>query len=38
MDMRSVVIMFAGIVMGVAAIATIAGCAPTTTQRYECPA
>ena len=36
--MRSLAMMFAGFVIGVAAIATIAGCTPTTTQAYACPA
>jgi len=42
--MRSVAMMFAGLMMGVVAIATMAGCstAPTTqlptTQAYACPA
>jgi hypothetical protein len=30
--------MFAGLIMGVAAIATMVGCTPTTTERYACPA
>jgi hypothetical protein len=38
MDMRSVAVMFAGLVMGVAAIATTAGCTPPTAQTYACPA
>jgi hypothetical protein len=38
MDMRSLAMMFAGLMMGIAAIATTAGCAPTPTQAYACPA
>ena len=40
MDRRSVVMMFAGLMIGVAAIATMAGCTPTASagQRYACPA
>ena len=40
MDMRSVAVVFTGLVMGVAAIATMAGCTPTTSagQAYACPA
>ena len=37
MDMRSVAMMFAGLMMGVAAIATMAGCTPTTAQVQACP-
>jgi hypothetical protein len=33
MDMRSLAMMFAGLVIGVAAIATMAGCAPTTPRK-----
>ena len=36
--MHSVAVMLAGLMMGVAAIATMAGCAPSTTQSYACPA
>lgn len=38
MEMRSAAMMFAGLIMGVAEIAVMAGCTPTTTQRYACPA
>ena len=38
MDMRSAAMMFAGFIMGVAGIAVMARCTPTTTQRYACPA
>ena len=40
MDMRFLVTMFAGLMIGVAAIATMTGCAPATSagQRYACPA
>jgi hypothetical protein len=40
MDMRSLAMMFAGLMMAVAAIATIAGCTPTRSagQAYACPA
>ena len=38
MDIRSVAMLFAGLIAGVAAIATIPGCTPDTTQRYACPA
>ncbi|MGA8610308.1 MAG: hypothetical protein WB760_01060 [Xanthobacteraceae bacterium] len=40
MDRRSLVMMFAGLMMGVAAIATMPGCTPTASagQRYACPA
>jgi ABC-type uncharacterized transport system auxiliary subunit len=40
MDMRSLAMMFAGLMMGVAAIAMMAGCTPTTSagQAYACPA
>ena len=38
MDMRSVAMMFVGLAMGVAAIATMAGCALPTAQAYACPA
>ncbi len=38
MDVRSLAMMFAGLMMGVAAIATMAGCTPTPPQRYACPA
>jgi hypothetical protein len=37
MDGRFVATMFAGLVLGVAAIATMAGCAPTTAQAQACP-
>jgi hypothetical protein len=37
MDMRSLAMMVAGLMMGVAAIATVAGCLPTA-QAYACPA
>jgi hypothetical protein len=37
-DIRSVAMLFAGLIAGVAAIATMAGCTPNTTQRYACPA
>ena len=37
MDMRYVALMFASLVMGVAAIAPMAGCAPSTAQKYACP-
>jgi hypothetical protein len=37
-DLRSVAIMFAGLMIGVAAIAPMAGCKPSTTQEYACPA
>ena len=39
-DMRSLVMMFAGLVIGVAAIATVAGCTPTASagQPYACAA
>jgi hypothetical protein len=36
MDMRSAAMMFAGLIMGVPGIAVMAGCTPTTTQRYAC--
>ena len=36
--MRSVTMMFAGLMMGVAAIAAMAGCTPTTAQAQACPA
>ena len=38
--MRSFVMMFAGLIIGVAAIAPMAGCAPTTSagHPYACPA
>jgi hypothetical protein len=35
--MRTVAMMFAGLVIGVAAVATMAGCKQTTTQTYACP-
>jgi hypothetical protein len=35
MDMRSLAMTFASLLMGVAAIA---GCAPSTAQKYACPA
>ncbi|MGC1887032.1 MAG: hypothetical protein WA709_13200 [Stellaceae bacterium] len=40
MDMPSLATMFAGLMMGVAAIATMAGCTPATSagQAYACPA
>jgi hypothetical protein len=38
MDIRSVPMLFACLIAGVAAIATKAGCTPNTTQRYACPA
>jgi len=38
MDVRSFAMMFAGLMMGVAAIAPMAGCAPSTAQQYACPA
>jgi hypothetical protein len=40
MDMRSLVMMFAGLMMAVAAIATMAGCTATRSagQAYACPA
>jgi hypothetical protein len=38
MDIRRIAILFAGLITSVAAIATMAGCTPTTTQRYACPA
>ena len=40
MDMRSLAMMFAGLVTGVAAIAAMAGCTPATSagQPYACPA
>jgi hypothetical protein len=40
MDMRSLAVTFAGLMMGVAAIATMAGYTPTTSagQAYACPA
>ena len=37
MDMRSIAMMFAGLIMGVAAIATMAGCTPNTAQVQACP-
>jgi hypothetical protein len=38
MDVRSVALMFAGLVMGVVAVVTMAGCTPSTAQAYACPA
>lgn len=40
MDMRSLAIMFAGLMMGVAAIVAMPGCTSTTSagQSYACPA
>jgi hypothetical protein len=38
MDMRSLAMMFAGLVIGAAAIAPMAGCTPTKPQAYACPA
>ena len=38
MDRRSVVTVFAGLAMGLAAIAATAGCALPTAQAYACPA
>ena len=38
MHMRPAAMMFAGLIMGVAAIATTSRCTPDTTQRYACPA
>jgi hypothetical protein len=38
MHMRSLAMTCAGLVMGVAAIAAMAGCAPTRPQAYACPA
>ena len=38
MDLRYVALMFAGLMMGVAPIASMVGCTPTTTQQYACPA
>jgi hypothetical protein len=38
MDMRSLAMLFAGLILGLPAIATIAGCTPNTTQRHACPA
>ena len=38
MAVRSIALIFAGLMMGVAAIVTMAGCAPSTTQEYACPA
>ena len=38
MDVRSLAMMFAGLMMGVAAIAPMAGCTPSTAQQYACPA
>ena len=38
MDRRSVAMMVGGLMMGVTAIATMAGCMPTTDQEYACPA
>jgi hypothetical protein len=37
-DMRSVAMMFAGLMMGVSGFATMAGCSPTTAQAQACPA
>jgi hypothetical protein len=38
MAVRSVALMFAALMMGVAAIVTMAACTPSTTQEYACPA
>ena len=38
MDVRSVALMFAGLMMGVTAIAPIAGCTQGRVQEYACPA
>jgi len=38
MAVRSIALIFAGLMMGVAAIVTMAGCTPSTTQEYACPA
>jgi hypothetical protein len=38
MDVRSGTLIFAGLMMGVAAIAPMAGCTPSTAQQYACPA
>jgi hypothetical protein len=38
MDVRSVALMFAGLVMSVVGIVTMAGCAPSRAQKYACPA
>jgi hypothetical protein len=38
MDMGPVAMMFAGLLMGVAAIAAMAGCTLPTAQAYACPA
>ena len=40
MDMRSLAMMFAGLIMGVAAVATMTGCTPNASagQPYACPA
>lgn len=40
MDMRSLAVMLAGLLIGAAATATMAGCAPTTSagQQYACQA
>jgi hypothetical protein len=37
-DMRSVAMMFAAFMIGVVAVAAMAGCAQPTTQAYACPA
>lgn len=38
MDVRSVALIFAGLMMGIAAITAMAGCTRSTTQEYACPA
>jgi hypothetical protein len=38
MDVRSVALMFAGFMLSVVGIVTMAGCAPSTAQKYACPA
>jgi hypothetical protein len=38
MNMRSIPMMFASLIICFAATATTAGCTPTTTERYACPA
>ena len=38
MDVRSLAMMFAGLMMAVAAIAPMTGCTPSRAQEYACPA
>jgi hypothetical protein len=38
MDMRSLAMMFAGLMMSVSAIGPMAGCTPSRAQQYACPA